>query len=170
MRSLVRRHKDLRAVKPLESVNQHRSVRFIQDIFAHLHNAVRADSDQIRVERGMVKSAQRQSVRYGRDAERVSIRQDVSSFEKLIPAQAADRAVVLIRPDDAFPELSLMQALSEKTCHISRRISVSCVSGGGDPRFANRRSSTLTVNVSCSGSSLTTYTGHSAIYRPGTTP
>lgn len=49
-------------MKPLEAVDQHRPVGFVPHILTNFDDAIWSDPDQILVERGVVKSAQRDAI------------------------------------------------------------------------------------------------------------
>ena len=106
------------SIEALKSVHQHRAVGFMQHILTDFNPIIRPNSDQMRVKRGVMKRAQRDSIRNGGRSTFVTIADDVRSFEKLITFESADRAVTLIRIEHVLAKLLLVQAL----LHESRRI------------------------------------------------
>src|SRR5262249_13332634 len=106
-------------MEPLKTMLQHQSVNLIQDIHAHFHRVVRCDADDVAIERGMMQLAERQSVRNPRVAFWISVGDDMCSFEELLMAQAADRAVLAIRFKHTFTECLLVKALSDQSSHIA---------------------------------------------------
>lgn len=101
-------------VKTLEAVNQHRAILLVEYIATNLDDVVRRDSDHVLVEGGVVEGAQCDAVPYRRHTVRIRVGHDVSRIEELIAPQAADRAVMLVRPHNAFPKLALVQPLLEQ--------------------------------------------------------
>ena len=101
-------------MESLEPMDQHRAVRFVEDIAAHLDNTVRPDADQVPVERCVVELAQGNPVGHHRRAERVRIGHDVRGFEEFVTPQSTHGTVMLVRPHDALPELALMEPLPEQ--------------------------------------------------------
>jgi hypothetical protein len=106
-------------MEALEAVNQHRAVLLFQNVLTHLHNVVRSDSEEVRVEGGVMQSAEGDAIPHRWDAERVRVWQDVCGLEELIPPQAADRAVALICTHHSLAKLALVQALPKEARHVS---------------------------------------------------
>ena len=65
------------ALEPLETVQQHRAVVLPEDVIADLDDQIRSHSQNVPVERGVVKLAEREAIGDHRLAERVAIREDV---------------------------------------------------------------------------------------------
>jgi hypothetical protein len=63
LRGLPDGNHQLREVKPLKAMNQHRAVRLFQDIPAYFDDVVRPDPNQIGVERGVMESAEGDAIR-----------------------------------------------------------------------------------------------------------
>ena len=55
---MTRDDPELTAVKLLEAMAQHRAVDLVEDVTSDLDNQIRADADDIPVERGVVELAQ----------------------------------------------------------------------------------------------------------------
>jgi hypothetical protein len=102
------RHKQSGAMETLKTVDQHRSVCFIEDIWPHLDNIIRCYSNHVSIERRVVESAQCDAVWDRRDAKWIGIGNDVRRFQKFVSSKTAHRAVMLIGVNDAFPKLALM--------------------------------------------------------------
>src|SRR5204862_2479746 len=93
-----------RAVESLQSVLQHRTVDLFQYIKPHLDTVIGIHSDDVAIERSVMKLAERETIRYLRLALRVAIRDDVCGFKQLLMPQPANRAVLLVGSKDALTE------------------------------------------------------------------
>jgi len=59
---LLERHPKRCAMKPLEAVNQHRAVLLFQDVLTNLHYVVWPDTEQVRVEGGVMQPAEGETI------------------------------------------------------------------------------------------------------------
>ncbi|MBI3403255.1 MAG: cupin domain-containing protein [Acidobacteria bacterium] len=101
------------AVESLKTMNQHRAVRLIEHVLPHFDNGVGRDSNEVPIEGGMMKLAQREAVGNGRHAERIRIRHDMRGLEQFVAFEPAHRTVMLIGANDALAKLRLIQPLPE---------------------------------------------------------
>jgi len=101
---------DRLAVETLQAVAEHRAVRLVPDLLADVDDQVGADTQDVGVEGAVMEPAEGQAVRQDGLAPRVPVRKDVRGVEELRVAQAADRAPLLVRAQDAPPEALLVEA------------------------------------------------------------
>ena len=108
---------DTRAVQQLDTVDQGRSVLFLQQVRTHLHHVVRPDAHEIAVERGVMEPAKRQAV--GNDRlPAIRVRLDMRRVEQLGMPESAERALPAVGIENAFPERALVEALPDRCRHI----------------------------------------------------
>ena len=88
---------DARALESLESVLEHRTVDFFENVRSNLDHVVRTNAKDVCIERGVMESTQGQTVRDHGLASLVRVRQDVRRVEQLPMSQAADGAVLPVR-------------------------------------------------------------------------
>jgi hypothetical protein len=69
-------------LEPLNTVDEHRSVHLFENVRPDLDHVVRSDAQDVRIESGMMKPAQRETVGYDRFALWVQIRNDVRGVEQ----------------------------------------------------------------------------------------
>jgi hypothetical protein len=67
-------------MKPLQAVDQHRSVRFLEHVVTHFDLVVGPNGHQVRVEGRVMKRAERDAVWHGRGSKRVTVTNDVSGL------------------------------------------------------------------------------------------
>jgi hypothetical protein len=113
------------ALEPLKPVLEHRAVRLAQDIQPHVHYEIRADTEDIPIEGGMVQRAERHAIGDDGLASRVAVRQDVGGLEQLQIPKPADRASLLIRSQHSLPERLLVKPSLRDDGHVR------------SPRFSN---------------------------------
>ena len=75
------RHVDAPALEALQAMLEHRPVDFLQHVEAHDDLEVRRHADDVRVERGVVKLAEREAVGNDRLAQRMAVGEDVGGFQ-----------------------------------------------------------------------------------------
>jgi hypothetical protein len=85
------------AVKFLQSMLEHGPVFLLEHVSSHLDDIVRPNTNHVRIERRVMKLAERQAVRHYWEALRMSVRQDVRRFEEFYVPKSADRAVFPVR-------------------------------------------------------------------------
>lgn len=95
-------------MEPLKSVNQHWAVLLVEDILAYLNDVVCPDSNQVRVERGVMQSAQCKPIRHRRHAERICIGEDMRGFEQFVAPQPAHGTMVLVGAHHALAKFTLV--------------------------------------------------------------
>ncbi len=100
-------------------MNQHRAILLLQDVPPHFDDVVRANSNEMSIEGGVMQSTKRQAIGNGGDAPWIGIGQDVRSLKELVASQPTDGAVVMIRAYDPLAKLALMKALPKNSSHIS---------------------------------------------------
>src|SRR5881628_3277377 len=144
------RHVDTPALEALQAVLEHRPVDFLQHVEAHGDLEVRRDADDVGVERGVVKLAEREAVGNHRLAERVAIREDQGGLQQLVMAEPADGAALLVGAEHALSEATLVQALATAVRYCRRAVSaagsLTCQAAG-----APTWSSIATMKVRASG-------------------
>ena len=87
-------------MKTLQTLLEHRPVRLVENVAAELDDIVRPNAEEMRVKRGVVQAAQRETVRNNRKPLRMPVWQDVRSL-KHVP-ESAYCAVPLVRFHNAF--------------------------------------------------------------------
>ncbi len=92
---------------------------FREQVRSEFYYAVRCDAEQLRIERCVVKFAQRESVRNDRRAKRVAVRQNVRRIQELLSPEAADRAVLVVGRDHPMAECFLVEPLLDLSGHIT---------------------------------------------------
>ena len=97
-------------LEALEPMLKHRSVDLFEHVEAHLDLEVGCDSDDVGVERRMMKLAEREAVGDDRLAPRMAIRKDVRGFQQFVMAEPANGAAHLIGVEHALAEAPLVQA------------------------------------------------------------
>jgi hypothetical protein len=107
------------AVKILETVTEHRPVRFPQDVRPDLNHVVGADAQDVAVECRVVDLAQGEPVPHLRGAAFSSVAHDVRSIEEFRMLEPAYRAAPSVCVQDALPEAGLMEADQGETCGVS---------------------------------------------------
>ena len=106
------RQQDSTIVEVLQSVQQHRTVLFVQDVLPHFDDIVGGDADEQTIERGMVQLAERHAVANRGFTIGLGIRDDMRSVEKFLMAQAAERALFPIGLQHPLAKASLMNTRS----------------------------------------------------------
>lgn len=108
------------AVTFLQSVTQHRSIDFFEQILPNLDGeVVRPYSQDLLVERGVMDLAQREAIGHGRNASFLRVRHDVRGVEEFGVPKGADSAAGLVRAHHHPPEDWLMKPLLDLAGHIS---------------------------------------------------
>lgn len=102
----------------LESMLEHRTVLFLQEILVDVHAIVRVDSKEVGVVGRMVDLAHTQSVRNRWYASIVRIGENVGCIQQLRVSESADGAAVLICVENLAPELSLMNPLPDGPFYV----------------------------------------------------
>jgi hypothetical protein len=122
-------------------MREHRAVGLVQNVLAELDREVRGDPQDVGIERGVVKLAQREAIRHDRFAARVPVRQDVGCLQQFAMAEPADRAAALIGLQDPEPKALLM----DSSLHNGRDVSASRGQGGWVLRLprAGRRNAVI---------------------------
>lgn len=96
------------ALEPLQTVHQHRTVMLPEDVAADLDDEVRTYSEDVTVERRVMKLAKSEAVRNARHATRVLVMKDVSGVEQFGMPEPANRAAILIGLQDASAKRDLV--------------------------------------------------------------
>lgn len=101
---------DPAAVEPLEAVEEHGPVLLREDVVAyHDPVVVRPDGEEQGVEGRMVELAEGDAVLDPRLAQLLPVRHDVGRVEELRVAQAAEGALLSVRPEHPLPERALVK-------------------------------------------------------------
>jgi hypothetical protein len=81
----MRRFWDLyqHALKPLKAVTEHRTISFSKNVGPDFHLQIGSHAQDVRVEGGVMKLAQRQTVRHNWLSSRVTVGKNVGGIEKL---------------------------------------------------------------------------------------
>jgi hypothetical protein len=94
------RNRDPHTLEPLKPVLEHWPVRLPQNIQPKIYHEIRADAEDVSIEGRVVKQAERYSVGHDRLASWIAVGQDVGRLEQLQVPEPANRASLLIRPQD----------------------------------------------------------------------
>ena len=97
----VSRPIDLGVVKPLQTVEQHRTVLLIQNVMADFDDPVRAYGNEVLVVRGVMQLAEGLPIWHARISPFL-VRNDVSGIEEFAMPQTANRALSLVRTQDSL--------------------------------------------------------------------
>jgi len=101
-------------MKALKSVDEHRSIRLIQNVRSNLDDQVRPYPEKISIERGMVQFAQCESVRDERLSKRIGVGDYVCGVQQFVVAKATKRTSPLIRLEYSEPKRNLMQSMTRR--------------------------------------------------------
>ena len=82
--SLAARRPQPFAMELLEAVPQHRPVRFLENVESDLYAIVRPDTQDVAVEGGVMKFAERQTVWHDREALWMSVREYVRRLKQFL--------------------------------------------------------------------------------------
>lgn len=111
-------HRDSSTMQSLNAVDQRWSILLLENVWPYLHHIVRSDTHEIPVERAMVQLAESKPVRDNRFTTLFIVGNDVSRVEQFFMSETAERALVPVGSQDAFPEGPLVKALAHSTGDI----------------------------------------------------
>ena len=106
-------------VKPLQAVNQHRPILFLEDVASNLDDSVRANANEQTIECGVMELAQRKSVRYPRVSSWFAVGHDVGCVEQFVVPEAAESALRSVRSQHPFTKPPLMEPDLEFARHVA---------------------------------------------------
>src|ERR1700687_907348 len=101
----------------LQAVPKHRTVDLFQNVAPDFDDVVGTHTENRGIECGVVKLAERQSVRNDRLTARVAVGKDVSRVEKLTVTKSTDCAGAPICVQDTFTESSLVESPKRQDGH-----------------------------------------------------
>jgi hypothetical protein len=100
-------------------VKEHRTIALFENIARDNKHQVGADTDEVRVESGMMKLAESESIGDDWLTAGVPVGEDMGRIEELAMAQSADRAHGLVGANDALTERLLMYSLHYLPCRVA---------------------------------------------------
>ena len=106
-------------VQLLESVQQHGTVLFIQDISPNLDDKVRTNANKHPVKGGVMQLAESESVSDLRNSFRLTVRHNMRRIQELPMPQATQGALLSIRGQYPLTKGLLMESSFELSCHVS---------------------------------------------------
>ena len=91
-------------------MSEHWPVALIKDVSSDLDHKIRADGEDVRIERSMMELAQGQAVRYHGFTSRMAVREDVRRIDKFRVSQLAYRALASVGVQHPLSEDGLMKS------------------------------------------------------------
>jgi hypothetical protein len=98
---------------------KHRPIDFVEDVNADLDNEVRADTEDVAVEGGVVELAEAQAIRHHGRALRVAIREDMGGVEQFPVSELAHGTGLLVGVKYPLAKAGLVKALEGDPRHVS---------------------------------------------------